>query len=216
MRLGVFGGTFNPVHIGHLRAAEEARERLRLDRVLFVPAGNPPLKSSDLAPAGQRLRMAELAVRGNPFFEASDIECRTGEVSYTANTLSRLSGIHPDSALFFILGIDAFMDIPHWHRPDEVLAAADFVVIRRPPHEFSEVLSSPFVETASLDEEEEEDGVLWLPLRGGRRAFLLEITPLGISASRVRETLGRGESVKYLLPEAVESFIITHGLYSGK
>ncbi|GAB4390386.1 MAG: nicotinate-nucleotide adenylyltransferase [Thermodesulfovibrionales bacterium] len=215
MRLGVFGGTFNPVHYGHLRAAEEAREMLRLDRVLFVPAGNPPLKSSGLAPAPDRLRMAELAVAGNPCFEVSDVECRTGEVSYTVNTLHRLGASHPEAALFFILGIDAFMDMPHWRQPEKLAAMADFAILGRPPREFSEVLSSPFVETGAM-EEETEGGLQSLPLKGGRRAFLLGITPLDISATAIREAVGRGGSVKYLLPEKVESFIITHGLYSGK
>lgn len=214
MRIGVFGGTFNPVHYGHLRAAEEVRERLSLGKVLFVPAGNPPLKYSGLAPAGDRLRMAELAVSANEYFEVSDLECRSGEVSYTVDTALQLRGLYPDASLYFILGIDAFLDIPRWHEPERLVGLVDFAIINRPPHEFTEIITSPYVATNELAEPL-DGGFFTVPLRGGRTAVLVDVTPIAISATSVRAAAREGRSIKYLLPENVESFIITHGLYAG-
>ncbi len=105
MRTGVFGGTFNPVHYGHLRAAEEAVEALALDKVLFVPAGSPPLKQEGLASIEDRLRMVELAISGNPAMELSRVESGTDSTSYTVDTLRTLSGLHPGDSLVFILGV---------------------------------------------------------------------------------------------------------------
>jgi nicotinate-nucleotide adenylyltransferase len=215
MRIGVLGGTFNPIHYGHLRAAEEVRERLSLDRVLFIPAGVPPLKSADLAEAGLRYSMTELAVSTNGFFEVSDIECASPGASYSVNTVSRLRETYRGSELYFILGVDAFMDIPNWREPERLTGLTDFVVVNRPPYAFTELVTSPYVELEALGEPGEA-GLQRVPLKGGRTALLADITPLDISATGIRALLRQGRSIKYLLPENVESFIILHGLYAGK
>lgn len=217
MRIGLLGGTFNPIHYGHLRAAEEARGRLSLDKVLFIPAGVPPLKSSDLAEAALRYEMTALAISSNTFFEVSDIECRSPGTSYSVDTVGRLKEAYKGSELYFILGVDAFMDLPNWREPERLAGLIDFVVVNRPPYAFTELLSSPYVE---MDKAVDEEGLRRVPrkvpLRGGRSAFLLDITPLDISATGIRALIREGGSIKYLLPENVESFIILHGLYAGK
>jgi nicotinate-nucleotide adenylyltransferase len=115
---GIFGGTFNPIHYGHLRSAEEVREKFGLDKILFVPAGSPPLKTEGIADALHRQEMLRLAVTDNKFFELSDIECRLPGKSYTVNTIEQLKEANPDAKFFFILGIDAFIDIPNWWQPE--------------------------------------------------------------------------------------------------
>jgi nicotinate-nucleotide adenylyltransferase len=216
MRLGVLGGTFNPIHYGHLRAAEEAGEKLSLDRVLFVPAGNPPLKSSDLADAHERFAMVKAAVEDNPRFEASDIELGGG-MSYTVDTIGRFREIYAGGRLFFILGIDAFLELPQWKDAERLLRSTDFVILKRPDHSFADLSASPFVEISALELERLERGALGsltVPLPGGREATLLNITPLGISASMIRTLLRGGRSIKYLLPESVEFSIMTDGLFA--
>ncbi len=215
MKIGVFGGTFNPIHCGHLRAAEEAREALSLDRVLFVPAGNPPLKSGDIAEAGKRYRMVEMAIAGNSFFEVLDIECSRGGKSFTVDTLEELQGRHPGSELYFILGIDAFLDIPNWWMPERLIALTHFILLARPGTKFSDLPASPYLADgrAIIGEIDGVSGHAEVRLISGRKAVLLPVTPLAISSTEIRRRLRTGLSIKYLLPEQVESFIISNKLY---
>jgi nicotinate-nucleotide adenylyltransferase len=216
MRLGVLGGTFNPIHYGHLRAAEEAGENLSLDRVLFMPAGNPPLKSSDLADAPKRFAMVKAAVEDNPRFEPSDIELGGG-TSYTVDTIGRLRDLYSGDRLFFILGIDAFLELSRWKDPERLVRGTDFVILKRPGHSFADLSASPFLEIPEPELgrlERGEVGSLTIPLRGGREATLLNTTPLGISASMIRTLFRQGRSIKYLLPESVEFLIMTDGLFA--
>ena len=212
MKIGVFGGTFNPIHYGHLRAAEETREILGLDKVFFIPSGNPPLKSEDLADALKRYKMVRLAVVRNRFFDVLDIECVKSEKSFTVETLEVLLRQHHDAELYFMLGIDAFLDIPNWWRPEQLVSMVNFAVVSRPGREFDEMLSSPFAKTKDLAESGGES--LTLELLTGRKAELVKITPLDISSSDIRRRIRAGRSIKYLLPEDVESFIISNKLYS--
>ena len=218
--IGIMGGTFNPVHTGHLRVAEEVRETLRLEKVIFVPAGNPPLKAgSGLAPARKRLDMVRLAVAGNPFFEVSDLECSKSGPSYTVGTLERLSDAYPGKRLFFITGIDVFLDLHLWWRPESLIELADFVVVSRPGYLFAGILASPFVlkgkdlakkkkELAAFDEAGKAGKPVSLKLASGRGLHLLRVTGLEISARHIRALLKEGRSARYLLPEHVLSFII--------
>jgi len=213
-RVGVFGGTFNPIHYGHLRAALEVREKLGLEKILFVPSGNPPLKISDLAPAANRHEMTRLATASHPFFEVSDIECRQQGKSYTLNTLRALRGMHPGISICLVLGIDSFLEIPAWHQHVKLLEETDIVVISRPGCTFSSLsrmleadpgmLSA--LDSASMD-------VLASHIGRGRDAVLLNVTPFRISATMIRGLIRGGKSIKYLLPEAVESYIISHNLF---
>jgi nicotinate-nucleotide adenylyltransferase len=228
MRLGVFGGTFNPVHIGHLRAAEEVREAVGLDRVLFVPAGVPPLKGggalphagvhsahkaadSLLAPAWARLRMVELAVAGNPAFAVSDVEAASTRTSYTVDTLAELARRHPEAELSFILGLDAFLDLPAWKSPDALIRDVDFVVMVRPGADLNALDRSPYVRELT----EIGDTVARMALVSGRTASLVRVTQLHVSATAIRRMLAEGRGARYLLPEAVESFIMSQGIYAG-
>ena len=224
--IGIMGGTFNPVHTAHLRVAEEIRETLGLEKVLFVPAGNPPLKKgSGLAPSRKRLQMVRLAVEGNPFFEVSALECGKTGPSYAVGTLEKLSIIYPGNRLVFITGIDVFMDLHLWWRPERLIELADFAVVSRPGFHFSGVFGSPFVqkgkglpkkklEVAALDEAGENRNAkkekVKLGLASGRALHLVKVTEMAISARHIRALLAAGKSARYLLPEQVLSFIIQH------
>jgi nicotinate-nucleotide adenylyltransferase len=217
LKIGVFGGTFNPIHYGHLRAAEETREILGLDKVLFIPSGNPPLKSEDLADTLKRYKMVRLAVVKNRFFDVLDIECVKPGRSYTVDTLGALLERYNGNDLHFILGIDAFLDIPNWWRPEQLTSMVDFAVVSRPGRRFAELRSSPYVKDTKdgLDAlGGSERASLAIELQSGRKAELVKITPLDISSSDVRRRIKSGLSIKYLLPEDVESFIISNKLYS--
>jgi nicotinate-nucleotide adenylyltransferase len=219
MNVGIFGGTFNPVHFGHLRAAEEVREKLRLDRILFVPSGKPPLKTKEIAPAKHRYEMLRLALRGNPFFSLSDIECRKRGKAFTVETLEALQDRHPGRRFFFILGIDAFLDIPRWWRPEQLVSMTDFIVISRPGFSFSMIRESPFFASGVRllrDVDQARDITNVIKLSSNRHAVLLRLTPIGISSTRIRKYLMHGRSIKYLLPHEVQSYIITHKLYTKK
>ena len=217
MRIGVFGGTFNPIHYGHLRAAEEVREMLAFDKVLFVPSGTPPLKTEDLADALKRFEMARLAIAGNRAFDVLDIECKKPEKSYTVDTLEVLLKLYGDAELYFMLGVDAFLDIPNWWMPEKLVSMVNFAVLARPGRSFIDLLSSPYmvIEREILKELDSSDGEsLTLRLKSLKEAVLVKITPLDISSSGIRRSIRAGLSIKYLLPENVESFIISNKLYS--
>jgi nicotinate-nucleotide adenylyltransferase len=217
LRIGVFGGTFNPIHYGHLRAAEEVREMLAFERVLFVPSGTPPLKTEGLEDAQKRLEMARLAIAGNKAFEVLDIECRKPKKSYTVETMEVLLKLYDGAELYFMLGVDAFLDIPNWWKPEKLMSMVNFAVLARPGRSFIDLLSSPYmaVEREILKELDGGDRKsLTLGLKSLKEAVLVKITPLDISSSGIRRSIGEGLSIKYLLPENVESFIISHMLYS--
>ena len=216
MKIGILGGTFNPVHYGHLRAAEEVRERLALERVLFVPAGTPPLKSDELADARHRLEMVSLAVAGNPFFEVSDVECKRPGTSYLVDTLGIISREHPDWELYFIIGSEAFAELPKWREPERLLRMARFVVLGRPPLGFEAALKgSPYIGDAralrALDRGEIESAEL--SIEGAGSVILLALDALPVSSTAIRSAVREGRSIRYLLPREVQLYIITEKLY---
>jgi nicotinate-nucleotide adenylyltransferase len=216
-KIGVFGGTFNPIHYGHLRAAEEVREMLGFERVLFVPSGNPPLKTGHLADALKRYEMVRLATAGNRSFDVLDIESVKPAKSYTVETLEVLVNRYSGSELYFMLGMDAFLDIPGWRMPEKLVSMVNFAVISRPGRKFEDLLSSPHldVERGDLKVLDDSDGEFKIfRLKSLKEAALVKITPIDISSSDIRRRMQAGQSVKYLLPESVESFIISNKLYS--
>jgi nicotinate-nucleotide adenylyltransferase len=217
VRIGVFGGTFNPVHYGHLRAAEEAREILSLEKVFFIPSGNPPLKTRDLEEAMVRHSMVKLATANDSFFDVLDIESANAEKSYTVNTIEILQGLCKDSDLYFMLGIDAFLDLPNWWRPEKLVSLVNFAVLSRPEGRFTDLLSSPYldIDYAELKKFETSEEVLYnTKLKTQREAVLVKVTPVAISSTDIRKRIQTGRSIKYMLPENVESFIISNRLYS--
>lgn len=218
-RLGLFGGSFNPIHNGHLAIARQAHKILKLDRTLFIPTGDPPHKqTSTLAPAQHRYEMVRLAIAGTPAFELSDIEITRRGKSYSIDTIRELQQHYgPDTTLFFLIGLDAFLDLPSWREPDALLAACSFVVISRPGRSFTTLTSLPFLSSiapeqlASLDTGTVDR--LDLPLPTGRTIICLALPPSPISASDIRQRIQRGAMLANLLPPPVESYILHKQLY---
>jgi nicotinate-nucleotide adenylyltransferase len=218
MKVAIFGGTFNPIHYGHLRAAEEVREKIGLDRVLFVPSGNPPLKTKDIAPARHRFAMARIAIKDNRLFALSDIESRLPGKSYTVKTIESLQKENPRVEFSLILGIDAFLDIPSWWRPEHLVTLSHFIIISRPGYAFLELRSSPYIKSNKailnkLDASDIESHKT--TLFSQREAALLRLTPISISSTEIRRLVRMGSSIKYLLPPAVQSYIMKNKLYKS-
>jgi len=198
LSLGVFGGTFNPVHLGHLRAAEEVREALALERVLFVPAKIPPHKpGKGIAPPEVRLDLVRRAAHGNPWFEVSDRELRRSGPSYSVDTLTGLRReAGPGARLWFLVGADAYREIHTWHRYPELFRLADVAVMHRPPD------PGPRSPPAGL-EADFEPAPAGFRHRSGREVRFVSITLLDISSTAVRQALAGGRSVRYLVPDTV-------------
>lgn len=195
MKVGVLGGTFDPIHLGHLALAEAALECAGLDRVLIVPAAVPPHRSPALAPAGDRLRMCRLAAESDPRLEVSEVEMRRSGPSYTLDTLEELQRLRPGDRLFLILGWDAAREISSWHRPGDVIAKAELVVVNRPG------LEAPDAEgfrAAGLEPER----VILCPQR----------TP-AVRATEIRALAAEGESLAGKVPDAVAEYIRKRRLY---
>ena len=218
MRIGIFGGTFNPIHYGHLRAAEEAREKLDLDKILFITAGSPPIKTEDIADAVHRHEMVKLAVAGNRFFELSDIECRLTGKSYTVHTIEELKRVHPGAEFFFILGIDAFLDLPSWWQPEMLITLTNFIIISRPDFRFMDLNESPYLKIRGVTLKDMDNSAADLyiaKLKSNRDAILLKLTHIDISSTELRRLIRQDKSIKYLLPPDVQSYIITNKLYKN-
>jgi nicotinate-nucleotide adenylyltransferase len=198
MRLGIFGGSFDPVHYGHLILAEQCREQCRLDEVWFVPAASPPHKPGlTLAPEAARVEMLQFALAGNPDFRISRVELDRGGVSYSVQTLQQLHDEDPSRELFFLIGADSLRDFPTWREPERIAELATLVAVNR-----------GFTAPADLD--------TWLkrlpePIR--TRMQLVEMPPIGISATEIRRRVAEGRSIRYLVPRAVEVYIAEKGLY---
>lgn len=212
-RLGLFGGTFNPIHYGHLRAGEEVAEGLKLDVLWFVPAAIPPHKApADLTPFEVRLTMAKLAVGRHPRLKVSDIEGRRPGKSYSVETLRLLRReLGADTELFFVVGLDAILEIQTWKDYRELFTLSHFVVLDRPGFPRDEVgvvlrreVHPDFRELADGQGFEHPSGfrVLWWPT-----------TLLDISATRIRALVRAGRSIRFLLPEGVRRFILKNKLY---
>ncbi len=210
MNLGILGGTFNPVHLAHLHLGEEAREALDLERVLFVPAGDPPLKPACVAPPAQRRAMLERALASNPAFEVCDIELQRAGPSYTVDTIEALASRHRDARLWFLLGADTLPDLEAWHRPERLFELASFAVATRPGTPGSPLALMPRRLAAGFRETAEG----WRHA-SGNVLCRLELTPLSISASDIRQRIAAGASVRYLVPDEVIEYIQKHRLYEG-
>jgi nicotinate-nucleotide adenylyltransferase len=182
VRLGVYGGSFDPPHLGHLVAASDACDALGLDRVLWVPSARHPLKEGRVrTPAALRLEMVRAAIAGDPRFEADDLELRREGPSYTVDTLRALRGRHPGAALFLLAGADLLAELPRWHAPEEVLRLATLAVLTR--------------------------GGASLPEGCALPARAVEITRVDVSATEVRRRAAAGRTIRYLVPEAVRAIV---------
>jgi len=214
-RIGLFGGTFNPIHKGHLRGAEEIREAFRLQEVIFIPAAIPPHKGmKDVVEVRHRFEMVRLATLTNPHFRASDVELKRPGRSYSIETLRYFLEGCPGCSLFFILGSDAFMEIETWKDFQSLFSVSNFVVMARPG--FHETLLGSQLPKALLPSfRYDPEGKAWIH-RSGHTLHFEEITFLDISSTKVRELIERGKSVRYLVPAEVEAYVREHGLYRKK
>jgi len=213
-RIGLLGGTFNPVHNGHLRAAEEVRRRAALRRVLFIPSYIPPHKqSAEIASPEDRFAMVGLAVKGHPAFEASAVEIDARQTSYSIITLDKVQALHADSRIFFIVGIDAFLDIGTWRSHRELIERSRFIVISRPGYSLEEArralpsdYDKAFVDLKGASSLTDE-------LADRHRIFLTAIDALDISSTDIRRRVRRGQAIAGLVPEAVDFYIRKKKLY---
>jgi nicotinate-nucleotide adenylyltransferase len=212
MKLGIFGGTFNPIHTGHLRVAEEVRYSCGLDRVIFVPSGSPPLKTSELADARHRVAMTRVATQSNNHFDVSDIEMQASDKSYTISTVQKLCEIYPGDKLYFIMGLDVFLDLPNWREPERLISLIDFIIMTRPGFRLDDLQSSPFIGDSGCMS---DSGIVNCCLKGGRTAVVAQVTACDFSSTVIRQLLKEGKSVKYLMPEAVEQYIASNRLYKA-
>jgi nicotinate-nucleotide adenylyltransferase len=218
MKLGLLGGSFNPVHDGHLAIARHTREALELDQILFIPTGHPPHKpNGGLAPAQDRYEMVRLAIAPDSAFTISDVEIRRPGKSYSIDTIRQLQQEYgPHIQLFFLIGLDAFLDFPSWRDPRTLLELCSFVVLSRPGLSFRSLSTVsllppiPYPSLADLD----AGRVFRIEAQiGGQRLICLKQPPCPISASDIRARIRQGLPVANLLPPLVESYILRHHLY---
>lgn len=197
-RIGILGGTFDPIHLGHLIMASFAADELGLERVLFVPAQTPPHKlERSVTDARHRVQMIRAAIKPDPRFALSDLDLREDSPSYTADLLQRLLRAHPDAGLVFIIGADSLRDLPSWHRPDLVLQRAELAVARRP---------GVTIDDAVLD-----------ALPGLRdRVHVFQSPLIDISSTDIRNRITREKPVVWLVPPVVDDYIKHHGLYTDQ
>jgi len=200
MRIGIFGGSFDPVHLGHLLLAETCREQCRLEEVWFLPAATPPHKTKRvLSPANYRSAMLQLAVAGHAAFRVSALEIERGGISYTVQTLRELNQQRPADELFFLMGADSLRDLPTWREPDAICRLAIPVVVRRrgAPDPDLSVLQD-MVSPERLDTIRQSE---------------VEMPVVEFSSSSIRQAVAEGHSIRYQTPRAVEKYIETNGLY---
>ncbi|MEA3345355.1 MAG: nicotinate-nucleotide adenylyltransferase [Chloroflexota bacterium] len=199
MRLGILGGTFDPVHYAHLAIAEEARVQLGLERVIFVPAGQPPHKLGEvITPVHYRLTMLELALASNPHFLISRVDLERPGPSYTVDTLALIQERWgPGAELYFIIGADSLLGMHSWHHPERIIEAAQLAVVPR------------LGNSIHLPELEKELPGL------SQKVTMIQAPLLEISGTDLRRRVREGRSIKYYVPEEVEAYIFKHGLYQG-
>jgi nicotinate-nucleotide adenylyltransferase len=210
--IGIFGGTFDPIHLGHLRLAEEMAEAIGLERVLFIPAGQPPHRWAPRTEAAHRLEMVRRAIAGNPRFAADAREVTSPRPSYTVDTLTALRAeLGKEQPVWLLLGADAFLELPTWHEWRQLFELANIAVAARPgsfalqPNDLTEPLKSEVLKRQ----------VIRIPAACPAGSVQLrQMTPLDISATAIRDTLARHGSARYLLPDAVLDYIHEHQLYT--
>jgi nicotinate-nucleotide adenylyltransferase len=198
MKIGILGGTFNPIHLGHLIIAQDAMERLGLDRVKFIPSATPPHKTPDrLVSATHRLRMIKLAIRGHDGFEVDDIEIKRGGRSYSVDTLTELKRRHPQAKFYFIIGSDSLQELHLWKDIARLAKLCTFATIARPGFKSEHPLN------AKLDR---------ATIRQIQR-HIIHAHACDIASRDIRARVARGLSIRYLVPDAVRDYILRHELY---
>jgi nicotinate-nucleotide adenylyltransferase len=194
--LGIMGGTFDPIHYGHLLAAEEARFEFNLEKIIFVPSGHPPHKNEkEITPFQHRYLMTSLAISTNPYFEVSSIEIEREGPSYAIDTINIFKNKYPNTNIFFITGADAIRQIITWHKAEELPKVCNFIAVSRPGYKLKEI-------NAELKNKFFFENI-----------FSLEIPGLSISSTEIRNRVKNKKPIKYLLPEVVENYIYQNNLY---
>jgi nicotinate-nucleotide adenylyltransferase len=212
MRIGLYGGTFNPIHIGHLRAAEEVREAMHLDLVYFIPAGMPPHKPGGrLAPAEMRLEMVRLAIKNNLHFMISDFETKRVKRSYTIDTVRFfLSSLRQRQDWFLMMGVDAFCELDTWKAADELTSLCNLIVHTRHRKEESELSQGVLANVTRFRYREVNDHYVNM---NGRELYFVKTTYFPVSATAIRRIVQQGKSIRYLVPPEVAEYIAHHRLY---
>jgi nicotinate-nucleotide adenylyltransferase len=217
-RVGIYGGTFNPIHLGHLRAAEEVVEELGLERIVFVPSAQPPHKSSTsfdpVAPASERLAWVRAATRDNPRFEVDALEIERGGPSFSVETLRTLGARLAPERPVFVLGWDAFVEIGTWREPEALFAMAHIAVTTRPPA-VAGSLAQWLPEGVRAQLQLAPDGRSGRHRSAGTWLRFVPISALDVSASDIRARLRKGRSIRYLVPETVREAVEQSETYAG-
>lgn len=199
LRYAIMGGTFDPIHFGHLAAAEEVRQKQCCDKIIFIPSGNPPHKKErTLTDVAHRYAMTKIAVASNSNFEVSSIEIDRTGYSYTLDTVKQLYDRLGDNIeLFFITGADALLEVETWYKVDELLRLCKFVAVTRPGYDRSKL----------------EQKLHDLQSKYGSEIWSIDVPGLNISSTEIRKRVSEGSSIRYLVPEEVEKYIYDNGLY---
>jgi nicotinate-nucleotide adenylyltransferase len=212
-RIGLFGGTFNPIHLGHLRAAEEVQEFFHLDKIIFIPARIPPHKTEKAIVAPEhRLNMVKLAIQDNPCFEISDFEIQRDSKSYSIITIEHFQKkLGLETSLFFLMGMDAFLEINTWKDVAQLFSLTNFIIMSRPGYQ-----KKLGVDLVHIDEKNNfaynPDGHYYIH-SSGNKLFFQEITLLDFSSRAIRSRLKGRRSIRYLVPPGIEDYIKQHNLY---
>ena len=198
MKIGVMGGTFNPIHAGHLMLAEWAKEALELKRILFIPTGMPYMKEDEeVLPGNIRLQMVELAIRDNVSFDVSGMEIERGGKTYTCDTIAQLKREYPEASLYFIMGADCLFTIDKWRSPDVIFGNCEVVVAARNGSSMEEM------ECKRRELEEEYHA----------KIHLLQFPAMELSSTDIRERIAKGASIRYMVPDGVREYILQNHLY---
>ncbi|MEW5952270.1 MAG: nicotinate-nucleotide adenylyltransferase [Bacillota bacterium] len=196
-KVGIMGGTFDPIHFGHLVTAEAARHQFQLQQVIFIPAARPPHKTNRrISPPERRLAMTRLAVQSNPHFQVSDLEIARPGPSYTIDTVAEVRRKYPGADVYFITGADAVLEILTWYRVEELLTTCKFIAATRPGYRLKDLTT-----------------VAGLPVKYRQNICVIEVPALAISSTDIRLRVGESRPIKYLLPEPVEDYICREKLY---
>jgi nicotinate-nucleotide adenylyltransferase len=220
MRIGLFGGTFDPIHIGHLRAALDVKEGFNLDQIVLIPAARPPHKTqAEVTRASDRLKMVKLSAAGRSGFAVSDVELKRSGNSYTIDTICHFKrSLSKDIEIFFILGMDAFLEIDTWKSYQALLEQVSFIVMNRPVLDCRETsarwrILENFLKSKISEEYTFSDTGSRFDHPKARPIYIFDVTSLDISSTGIRELVKKGRSIEFMVPEKVERYIKTRGLY---
>ncbi len=198
LKYGIMGGTFNPIHYAHLFIADEVKDLFNLDKIIFMPTGTPPHKNNLNIDAFHRYTMTKLAVANNNKFTVTDIEVLNQDISYTVDTMKKLTSLHPDIDFYFITGTDAILELPSWKDPKTLLTLCKFVSVNRP----------------NFADDTLTDKIKDITDKFGGEIFLVNGPELNISSTQIRERVKEGKTIRYLVPNEVNDYILKNKLYT--